>query len=82
MSDSVIQLHVPETLLRDAGRQAERFGVTVEDWWLSLAAETIRYEEVADRFFRHPPNPDAGRIMLEILSSTKDNPPMPGDELE
>ncbi len=81
MSDAVIQLHLPDTLLRDAGRQAERFGVSVEDWLLSLAEENIRYEHAADRFFRHAPNPDAVRTMLEVLSSTKDNPPMPGDEL-
>ena len=81
MSDAVIQLHMPDTLLRDAGKQAERSGVSVEDWLLSLAAENIRYERVADRFFRDAPNPDAARTMREILNSTKDNPPIPGDEL-
>jgi hypothetical protein len=81
MSDAVIQLHMPDTLLRDAGKQAERCGVSVEDWLLSLAAENIRYERVADRFFRHAPNPDAAWTMREILNSTKDNLPIPGDEL-
>jgi hypothetical protein len=82
MSDAVISIHMPEVLLRDAAKQAERVGASVEDWLVSLAAESIRYEHVADRFFRHPPDPDAGRKMLEILGSTKDNPPTPGDEFE
>ena len=82
MSDAVIPVHMPEPLFHDAARQAERAGVSLEDWLVSLAAENIRYEYVADRFFRHPPNPDAGKRMMEILNSTNDNPPFPGDELE
>ena len=82
MSDAVIPVHMPETLFHDAAKQAERVGVSVEDWLVSLAAENIRYEHAADRFFRHPPNPDAGKRMMEILNSTRDNPPMPGDEFE
>lgn len=81
MSEAVIPVHMPEPLFRDAARHAERTGVSVEDWLLSLAAESLRYEYVADRFFRHPANPDAGKVMLEILDSTNDHPPMPGDEL-
>jgi hypothetical protein len=81
MSHAVIPVHMPETLFQDAARQAQRTGVSVEDWLLSLAAENIRYEYVADRFFRHPANPDPGKVMLEILGSTNNHPPLPGDEL-
>ncbi len=81
MSDAVIPVHMPETLFHDAARHAHRTGVSVEDWLLSLPAENIRYEYVADRFFRHPANPDAGKVMLEILDSTNNHPPLPGDEL-
>jgi hypothetical protein len=81
MSDAIISVHMPETLFQDAARQAQRTGVSVEDWLLSLATESVRYEYVADRFFRRPANPDAGKVMLEILNSTNDNPPLPGDEL-
>ena len=81
MSDAVISVHMPDTLLQDAAKQAKRIGVSVEDWLISLAAESIRYEYVADRFFRHPANPHAGKVMLEILNSAKDHPPLPGDEL-
>jgi hypothetical protein len=81
MSDAVIPVHMPEMLFQDAARQAQRAGVSVEDWLLSLAAESVRYECVAERFFRHPANPDAGKVMLEILDSTNDHPPLPGDEL-
>ena len=80
MRDAVIPVHMPQTLLDDAARQAQRAGVSLEDWLVSLAAENVRYEQVADRFFRHPPNPDAGKRMLEILNSTNDHPPLPGDE--
>jgi len=45
-------------------------------------AESVRYEHVADRFFRYPANLDAGKVMLDILESTHDHPPLPGDELE
>jgi hypothetical protein len=48
---------------------------------LSLAAENVRYEYVADRFFCSPANPDAGEVMLEVLESANDHPPLPGDEL-
>jgi hypothetical protein len=82
MSDAVIPVHMPETLFHAAAEQAQRVGVSVEEWLVSLAAESIRYEFVADRFFRHPANPDAGKVMLEILDSTNVHPPLPGDELE
>jgi hypothetical protein len=82
MSDAVIPVRMPETLFQDAARQAERVGVSVEEWLVSLVAESVRYEHVADRFFRHPANPDAGKVMLDILESTHDHPPLPGDELE
>ncbi len=81
MSQAVVPVHMPEPLFQDAARQAQRVGVSVEDWLLSLATESLRYEYVADRFFRHPENPNAGKVMLEVLDSTKDNPPMLGDEL-
>lgn len=82
MSQAVIPVHMPEPLFQDAARQAERVGVSVEDWLLSLVTESVRYEHVADRFFRHPANPDAGKVMLEVLDSTSNHPPLPGDELE
>jgi hypothetical protein len=81
MSQAVIPVHMPEPLFHDAAKQARRVGISVEDWLLSLAAESIRYEVVADRFFRHPANPDAGKVMLEVLDSINDHPPLPGDEL-
>jgi hypothetical protein len=82
MRDAVIPVRMPETLFHDAARQAERVGVSVEEWLVSLVAESVRYEHVADRFFRHPTNPDAGKVMLDILDSAHDHPPLPGDELE
>ena len=44
MSDAVIPVHMPEPLLQDAAKQAQRAGVSVEDWLVSLAVESIRYE--------------------------------------
>jgi len=81
MSNAVIAVHMAEPLLQDAARQAQHGGVSVEDWLLSLATESVRYEYVADRFFRHPANPDAGKVMLEVLESANDHPPLPGDGL-
>jgi hypothetical protein len=81
MSQAVIPVHMPEPLFHDAARQAQRAGISVEDWLISLAAENVRYEYVADRFFPHPANPDAGKVMLEVLDSTNDHPPLPGDEI-
>ncbi len=81
MSDAIISVQMPEALFQDAARQAQHTGVSVEDWLLSLATESVRYEYVADRFFRQPANPEAGKVMLEILNSTNDHPPLPGDEV-
>jgi hypothetical protein len=81
MSDAVIPVHIPEPLFHDAARHVQRTGVSLEDWLLSLAAESVRYEYVADRFFRRPTSPDAGKVMIEILNSTNDHAPLPGDEL-
>jgi len=81
MSGAVIPVHMPETLFHDAARQAERTGMSVEEWLLALAAENLRFEQVADCFFRHAENSNAGKVMLEVLDSTSDNPPLPGDEL-
>jgi hypothetical protein len=82
MKDAVIPVRMPETLFHDATRQAERVGVSVEDWLVSLAVESVRYEHVADRFFLYPANLDAGKVMLDILDSTHNHPPQSGDELE
>lgn len=81
MSQAVVPVHMPETLFQDAARQAQRVGVSIEDWLLSLAAESVRYEYVADRFFRQPANSDAGKVMLEVLESANNHEPLPGDEL-
>ncbi len=56
--------------------------MSVEDWFVSLAAERIRDREVTERFFSRVPQPDDGQKLLEILASTNDDPPMPGDEFE
>ena len=81
MSEAVVPIHMSEALFQDAARQAQRAGVTLEDWLVSLAAESVRHEYVANRFFHQPANANAGQVMLEVLDSANDHPPMPGDEL-
>lgn len=50
------------------------------------AQRAIRFLSYCQRKERsrlsHPANPDAGKVMLDILDSTHDHPPLPGDELE
>jgi hypothetical protein len=82
MSTKTRLITLPQDLLQKAAVCAVRQGVSTDRWVEIVLNDRLRDEEVTDRFFRHPPNPDAGKRMMEILNSSNDNPPMPGDELE
>jgi hypothetical protein len=75
-------ISLPQVLLQEAASHAIQLGVSTERWVELALTDRIRDEQVTERFFRHPPNPDAGKRMMEILDSSNDYPPMPGDELE
>jgi hypothetical protein len=82
VSDALIPVHIPEVLFHDVARQAERMGLSVEDWLVSLATENLRYEHVADRFFRRGMEGDPRKVMVDILNATDDHLPMPEDRIE
>jgi len=82
MSEAVIPVHLSGSLLQAAADQAARNGVSLEDWLRSVAADRVRDAYITEKYFsRKPRSGDAGKRMLEILNSTNDHPPLPGDEL-
>jgi hypothetical protein len=82
MSETVLSVRISEPLYEDASQQARRAGISLEQWLLAVAADRVRDDQVADRFFRHRvPQELAGQMIREILDSVPDNPPDPGDEL-
>jgi hypothetical protein len=82
MSETFLSVGISESLYQEASQQARRAGVSLEQWLLAVAAERVRDEQVADRFFRHRVSQEtAGQMMREILDNIPDNPPDPGDEL-
>jgi hypothetical protein len=82
MTDAVIPVHLSGSLLEHVSQDADRSGMSVESWLIALAEERMRDRQVTERFFAHAPKDLDGKRFLEILNSTKDNPPLPGDELE
>jgi len=81
MIETVIPVHVPAPLLQDLKQEADRAGVSVEHWLLNLAADRIREKIVTERYFSRIPQPSDGHSLLEILNSTRDNPPLQDDQL-
>jgi hypothetical protein len=81
MSEAVIPVRMSDPLLGYASQQAQRNGVSLETWLLSVAAERIRDEQVAERFFRSVPRETAAHNLGELLDRSGNNPPEPGDEL-
>jgi hypothetical protein len=82
MTEAVIPVHLSGPLLEDVSQDADRSGVSVERWLISLAEERMRDKQVTERFFARAPKNSDGRRMLEILDSANDHPPLPGDEFE
>jgi hypothetical protein len=81
MSEAVLSVRISDPLLSEASLQAARAGVSIEEWLLSVAAERVRDEQVAERFFGRTPDGAAGQTMLEILDSANDGLPMADDEV-
>lgn len=81
MSEAVIPIRMSDPLLSYVSQQAQRNGVSLETWLLSVAAERIRDEQVAERFFRPAPPELAALTIGELLDRGGNNPPDPGDEL-
>jgi hypothetical protein len=82
MIETVIPVRLSGSLLQEASQDAERSGMSLESWLISLAADRMRDKHVTERFFSRAPQPTDGQRLLEILDSTNDHPPMPGDEFE
>jgi|HubBroStandDraft_5_1064220.scaffolds.fasta_scaffold721250_2 hypothetical protein len=82
MTEAVIPVRLSGSLLQDVSQDADRSGLSLENWFVSLAVERMRDKQVTERFFSRTPQESDGRKLLEILDSTKDNPPIPGDEFE
>jgi hypothetical protein len=81
MMETVIPVHVPAPLLQGLEQEAGRAGVSVERWLLNLAEDGIRDKIVTQRFFSRSPQSTDGQSLLDILNSTHDHPPLPGDDL-
>jgi len=79
--EAIIPVHLSGSLLQQVSEDAARAGVSLESWFVSLAAERVRDQQVVERFFSNAPQISDAQTMLSILNSTKDHPPMPGDEL-
>jgi hypothetical protein len=81
VNEAVIPVRMTEPMLGEALQQAERSGMSVEQWLISVAAERIRDEQVAARFFSRTPQHEDGQSLMDLLAKTRDNPPGPDDEL-
>ena len=85
MSEAVVAVHMPDSLLQSASAEANRRGVSVEEWLLKIAEERVLLEQRSERFFRlaaqRTPEENC-RTLRELLDKAPDGPPMPGDELE
>lgn len=79
--EAIIPVHLSGSLLQQVSEDAARAGVSLESWFVSLAAERVRDQQVIERFFSNAPQISDAQTMLSILNSTKDHPPMLGDEL-
>jgi hypothetical protein len=80
LSQSVVTVRLPDALLQDVSEQARLSGVSLEEWFVKLAADTLSEQRAAERFFNHPPSPEDAQTMREILNSINDGPTLPGDE--
>jgi len=81
VNEAVIPVRMTEPMLGEALQRAERAGLSVGQWLISVAAERIRDEQVAARFFSRTPQQDDGQKLMDLLAETRNNPPNPGDEL-
>jgi hypothetical protein len=81
-TEAVIPVHLAGSWLEQVSQDAARAGVSLERWFVSLAAKRVRDQQVAERFFSRALQESDGQTMLEILDSANDHPPMQGDELE
>ena len=68
-------------LLEEANRQAEKLGVSTQEWVKLALTERIRLEQETAEFFRQRAARASGRSLSEILNQGGNNPPDPGDEL-
>jgi hypothetical protein len=82
MSEAVINVHLADPLLQGATQEAARLGLPIDEWLRRLAADRVRDAYVTEKYFSRTPQPGDAEELMAILAKTKDNPPMPGDELE
>jgi hypothetical protein len=74
-------VQLPEHLMNTARDQAERRGLSVEDWVTIAVAEHLSGTEAAQEFFRNRAAGARRGGLREALDAVPDNPPDPGDEL-
>ncbi len=81
MTETVIPVPIPGTLLEDFAQQAAQSGVSLGNWLVSVAEERVRDQRVSERFFQRRPQESDGKSLLSILDSANHGHPVPGDEL-
>lgn len=81
MSAAAEAISISGELLEEANRQAERLGVTTQEWVKLALTERIRLEQNTAAYFRERAARVSGRSLSEILAKAGNNPPDPGDEL-
>lgn len=83
MSRSQVSVDIPDTLMHDAMREAERAGVSVEEWLRGLAEENILHVRTLERFYNKPMTHEkAARTIRTMLENAGNEPPVPGDRLD
>jgi hypothetical protein len=82
MSDLVIPVHLSGPLLQAASDQAERTGISLEEWLRTAVADRIRDAYVTEKYFSRKAKAGDAAELMAILDKAPDGPPMPGDELD
>ena len=82
MAAAVETVSLPESILRHAEVQAQREGITKEEWIRRMTELRLDTDEGARKFFRQRSKGATGEGLKRWLDSLPDAPPMPGDELD
>ena len=77
---AIIPVRLSGSLLEDVSQEAERNGMSTEDWLIWIATERIRDLKVTRRFLSRDPQYPKGKRFLEIRHSAHGDQPYPGDE--
>ena len=81
MSTAAITVELPEPVLSDAAKIAEKNGVSLSSWIRLTVEQTLRDEKLTAEFYHRRALGKDAETLLAILDKAPAAPPIPGDEL-